>query len=197
MVAVTISKRSETIEGVLREIEGVLGDLKAASSFSQLKTKLGELSERLLAFCQEDLSTARKIAAERKKPWEDKISVGVCLREQDGLMWSHEDTVEIGDKIRMVYQGGEWCGKVICRERLEWIMSKDETFLEEVRHKISKIFRNGAEEKIILWEAIVELRNNMIWRVAIIRNIDTPPSDRGSFYHRPTPAIIHHELVLN
>lgn len=193
MISKFLTEKPKTIVGVLEEVEKCLSTFH---STIQLKDRVLEFGKLLVEIYQKDLAKYKEAAKERRMDWSGYLTFTLGMSEQDGLICWGSEAVEIGEKIKLITKGGESCGEVTQYQRVEGIMSIDGRFLEKIQHKKTKVFRNESEQEIVLYEIEVEFQGNIIVRVKVGRNIDTPISEWGNFYHRPAEAVIRHELSL-
>ena len=183
------------ILGILEEIEKYIASVH---QLDELRTRFLDLGGDLLEIHQDGLRNYQQVVQERKKEWFGRIIITHYINEQDRFNWESTEMVEVGKKVKVSFNVASFCGNVDEHQKLELISSVDGKRLEKVQYRLSKTFDRFTkdEENIILHQVLVRLKDNQIYQVKIERNIDTPPSERGSYYHHPAKAIIKHEVCL-
>lgn len=185
----------KTMLGILNEIERYI---TSTHSLSEIRKKFLEFSDNLLEIHQDGLIKYQQKAQKEGKEWAGRLLVTSYMNEQDRHIWWGDEIVEIGEKVKISFNHTSCCGKVEEFNKLEVVSSADGKALERVWYQLSKIFDrySKSEESIILYQAMVEFKDSQICRVEIERNIDTAPSEWGSFYHHPAKATIKHEVCV-
>lgn len=185
--------KPKTLIGILEEIENCLRNM---FSSPESEKQLAALGLDLLQLCQGDLLKFQSYVAGRGEPWEGEIVLTASANEQDGLVWSHREKVEIKDgEVSYCLVSNKsscwtsWQQEIEeTTESVEWVMSKDEASLKRVSHRTIVGFRRGGiieqlrnlcketEDQTLVLERVVTFTNNRISEARVVRNLASPPS---------------------
>lgn len=176
-----------TTADVLRELRSLF--LGTSLSLDKLKERFEKAGRELANICLEDLEKVREKLKYEGKEWLGTHKLTGHLRlGEDGIAGEGE-SVEIGEKIRFVSRGVYTSYAVGIIKEIdfeEWVISGDGNCLERLFSQTKKAFEeNGRFEEIVLRETTVELQDNVVVGLAILQNLDRPPSPGGSFYYKP------------
>jgi len=195
MTGKTVAVNEKSVLVFLRQIEEVITQ---HFSFDELRRRLSGINSELVRLCLEDLKTIKlKVLTDGGK-WSGLITINSFRSAQNTSFTGDIETVEIRERdIRLIGRQTEDIKDTRKVEIIELRMSRDGRVLMSVSHRITKTFGFGADaEEIVILEETVKFRNNIIYRVVVLRNIDRPRSPTDSSYHKPRKAIIRHECVL-
>lgn len=186
--------------GSVREVFGFLEILMAQRipSLNEVREKFSRRGNELFEIYKEDLARFKQWAEKSGREWSGRVERIDFPREQDGLIWGRTEAVEIGDKIEIVSKSFEHSREAKQYVAVIGVMSGDENSLERVEWQEWKVFKpdgGGEEEKIPIYSAVVELKNNRIFSARIERNIDMASHPYG-LYHKPRRGIVKHEIYL-
>jgi len=184
-------ERPKTILAVLRQLEELMTE---KSSTGEIWEGLILLGNDLLKIQHDFLDISKQKVKERGCGWSGRIIISSYLNEQDGLAWSTEEGVEIGDKITIFDRHDEDTSYYSSYVSIKALMSRDEDFLEKVEWDEWVEYKsNGEREKIPLYKAIVSLKNNRIRFAQIERNLER---EQAFLYPKLGELMVKHEISL-
>ncbi len=168
-MVVIVDKESKTIVGILAALrESFTSNL----SLPEAEKRRLKLANDLVALYQNNLVKFKEFATKNDIHWSGEIPLSYWFNEQDGLVGSSSETVNVWEDGTISYQVKNTKG--VCGESgenvevVEW-QTYPNGNLWEVRHRISKgeMRSLGVEEKSIT----IVFNNDKIVRVTMSENI--------------------------
>jgi len=198
MVGVAVAARKlDTVIDFLGEAERVISQAQTRP-LDKLREALLEISSGLVRICQEDFISIRGKVLAKGKEWSGEQTVNSYIHPDTESFDQGKESILIREEsVKLISSSTRIVGETREDDEAWCELSKDGEWVQSVFYQTTKTFGSGPDAvKIVIWRAMVRLRNNVIFRVAVLSNIDKASFETGSFHYRPQEATIYHECVL-